>query len=68
MPIEYSNKDIYIRSTSVDRALMSAEVNLAGLYSPNQHEQWNDNLGKIWLPIPIHSVPRKFDKVTVYIN
>lgn len=62
LPIEYSNKDIYIRSTSVDRALMSAEVNLAGLYSPNQHEQWNDDLGKIWLPIPIHSIPRKFDK------
>lgn len=57
------NKDIYIRSTSVDRALMSAAVNLAGLYAPNPVQQWNNNLGMLWQPIPVHSVPRNLDTV-----
>lgn len=63
LPVEYSNKDIYIRSTSVDRALMSAAVNLAGLYKPDKNEKWNDNVGNFWQPIPIHSVPRHQDTV-----
>lgn len=63
MPTQYSKNDVHIRSTSVDRALMSAAVNLAGLYAPNSDEQWNSNLGKLWQPIPIHSIPRSLDKV-----
>lgn len=64
MPIEYSNKDIYIRSTSVDRALMSAAVNLAGLYPPSADQKWNNKLGTLWQPIPIHSIPQDLDKVS----
>jgi len=63
LPAEYSNKDIYVRSTSVDRALMSAQVNLAGLYAPDKNEQWNNGLGKLWQPIPVHSIPRNLDEV-----
>jgi len=63
LPIEYSKKDIYIRSTSVDRALMSAAVNLAGLYVPSSDQKWNEKLGSLWQPIPIHSIPRNLDKV-----
>lgn len=63
LPTHYSNNDVHIRSTSVDRALMSAAVNLAGLYAPIPAEQWNNNLGKIWQPIPIHSIPRELDTV-----
>jgi len=63
LPIKYSNEDIYIRSTSVDRALMSAAVNLAGLYAPIGDQKWNDKLGNLWQPIPIHSIPRDLDKV-----
>ncbi|XP_025425537.1 prostatic acid phosphatase-like isoform X2 [Sipha flava] len=61
LPVEYSNNDIYIRSTSVDRALMSAASNLAGLYPPNKVQQWNNNVGNLWQPIPIHSIPRDID-------
>jgi len=61
LPMKYSNSDIFIRSTSVDRALMSAAMNLAGLYAPHEDQQWNNNLGKLWQPIPIHSIPRHLD-------
>jgi len=47
----------------VDRALMSAAVNLAGLYAPSGDQKWNNKLGTLWQPIPIHSIPRDLDKV-----
>lgn len=65
LPADYSNDDIYVRSTSIDRALMSAAVNLAGLYAPNEVQQWNDDLGKLWQPIPIHSIPKELDAVSL---
>lgn len=46
---------------------MSAASNLAGLYTPNKNQQWNDNLGKLWQPIPIHSIPRDLDTVNLFI-
>lgn len=67
MPEEYSSKDIFVRSTSVDRAIMSAAVHLAGLYRPNKDQQWNDNVGKLWQPIPIHSFPFNMDSVNFEI-
>jgi len=63
LPVKYSSEDIYIRSTSVDRALMSAAANLAGLYTPTGDQIWNNNLGTLWQPIPIHSIPRDLDEV-----
>lgn len=64
LPVEYSNNDIHVRSTSIDRAIMSAAANLAGLYAPNEVQQWNDNLGKLWQPVPIHSIPKELDSVS----
>lgn len=43
---------------------MSAAANLAGLYPPSQVQQWNDNLGKLWQPIPIHSTPKNLETVS----
>lgn len=43
---------------------MSAAANLAGLYPPSQVQQWNDNLGKLWQPVPIHSTPKKWETVS----
>lgn len=41
---------------------MSAEANLAGLFPPeNKDEQWNEELGKKWQPVPVHSVPDEDD-------
>lgn len=46
-------QDIYVRATDVDRTLMSAEANLAGLYPPIEDEIWQSNL--TWQPIPVHA-------------
>ncbi|KAL6262448.1 hypothetical protein P5V15_007534 [Pogonomyrmex californicus] len=56
----YTPYDIYVQSTDVDRTLMSAEANLAGLYPPVKNQVW-DNIK--WMPIPVHTVPEKEDYV-----
>jgi len=50
----YSEGEIYVRSTDVDRTLMSAESNLAGLYPPEDNQKWSQDLE--WQPIPVHTV------------
>uniref|UniRef100_A0A1Q3F398 acid phosphatase n=1 Tax=Culex tarsalis TaxID=7177 RepID=A0A1Q3F398_CULTA len=57
----YSNNDLYVRSTDVDRTLMSAESNLAGLYPPVGPDQWDAAIA--WQPIPVHTVPEELDEV-----
>ncbi|KAK9886479.1 hypothetical protein WA026_016762 [Henosepilachna vigintioctopunctata] len=59
LPATYHKSDIYVRSTSADRCLMSAAVNLAGLYPPVNSQVWNSEIK--WMPIPIHSLPAKDD-------
>ncbi|CAH0548761.1 unnamed protein product [Brassicogethes aeneus] len=57
----YKPKEIYVKSTDVDRALMSAESNLAGLYKPRGRDVWKNDLD--WQPIPIHGVPQSLDNI-----
>ncbi|XP_049531866.1 prostatic acid phosphatase [Anopheles darlingi] len=57
----YSNDELYVRSTDVDRTLMSAEANLAGLYPPQGSDVWDSGLS--WQPIPVHTVPEELDAV-----
>ncbi|KAJ8971998.1 hypothetical protein NQ314_000429, partial [Rhamnusium bicolor] len=61
LPEDYSPEDIYIRSTDVDRTLMSAAANLAGVFPPKNGQVWKQNL--LWRPIPIHTVPQADDAV-----
>ncbi|XP_069703816.1 prostatic acid phosphatase-like [Periplaneta americana] len=61
LPEMYNREDIFVRSTDVDRTLMSAESNLAGLYPPRQWQKWSANIS--WQPIPIHTVPENMDQV-----
>lgn len=57
----YTNSEIYVRSTDVDRTLMSAESNLAGLYPPTGKDVWDPAIQ--WQPIPVHTVPETMDEV-----
>lgn len=59
MPPVYSERDIYVRSTDVDRTLMSAEANLAGFYPPQKEFQSN----LTWQPIPVHTVEETEDEI-----
>ncbi|XP_013866166.1 lysosomal acid phosphatase isoform X2 [Austrofundulus limnaeus] len=51
----YSPHEVFVRSTDVDRTLMSAAANLAGLYPPNSQQMFRPDLK--WQPIPVHTVP-----------
>lgn len=62
----YSKDEIYVRSTDVDRTLMSALSNLAGLYEPVKKDIWNPDIH--WQPIPVHTQPEKTDPVTNIFN
>jgi len=53
----YKSDEIYVRSTDVDRTLMSAEANLAGLYPPKGFQKWNGSF-TTWQPIPVHTVSK----------
>uniref|UniRef100_A0A1L8DYR1 acid phosphatase n=2 Tax=Nyssomyia neivai TaxID=330878 RepID=A0A1L8DYR1_9DIPT len=55
----YNRNEIYIRSTDVERTLMSALSNLAGFYPPSGNDVWNVNLK--WQPIPVHTMPERMD-------
>uniref|UniRef100_A0A3B5MQ35 Lysosomal acid phosphatase n=1 Tax=Xiphophorus couchianus TaxID=32473 RepID=A0A3B5MQ35_9TELE len=57
----YIRHEILVRSTDVDRTLMSAEANLAGLYPPEGQQIFQPSLK--WQPIPVHTVPENEEKL-----
>lgn len=58
---EYSVNLTYVRSTDVDRTIMSALANLAGLFPPKRNQEWNTDI--LWQPIPVHTIPENLDYV-----
>lgn len=46
---EYRQEKVYIVSTDHDRAIMSAQANLAGLYEPTDTEKWHQDI--LWVLI-----------------
>ncbi|XP_072905188.1 prostatic acid phosphatase-like isoform X3 [Hemitrygon akajei] len=56
----YDQHEVYVQSTDIDRTLMSAQVNLAGLYPPQGHQIFHPDLK--WQPIPVHTVPVEQDE------
>jgi len=61
LQVDYNPDYVYVRSTDVDRTLMSALTDLAGLYPPTSDQLWDENLD--WQPIPVHTVPTTADLV-----
>ena len=55
----YNRAEVVVRSTDVDRTLMSALSNLAGLFPPQGDQVWDEGLA--WQPIPVHTVPQDED-------
>lgn len=58
---KYSANKVYIQSSNVDRTIMSALANLAGLFPPNNEETWNEDIQ--WQPIPVHTIPKSVDRI-----
>ncbi|XP_031767348.1 prostatic acid phosphatase-like isoform X2 [Galleria mellonella] len=52
---EFEPTELHVRSTDVDRTLMSAQANLAGMYPPSGNSIWDNQL--MWQPIPVHTKP-----------
>ncbi|XP_046327990.1 prostatic acid phosphatase-like isoform X1 [Haliotis rufescens] len=58
---KYLHTEITVESSDVNRCLMSAYSNLAGLYPPSGDQVWNSNIP--WQPIPVHTRPRSEDNM-----
>ncbi|VDN93238.1 unnamed protein product [Brugia pahangi] len=56
----FKTSEIYVRSTDINRTLMTANAVLQGLYPQTYH---SDNLSSVWHPIPVHTVQAENDKV-----
>lgn len=50
-------------SSDIDRAIMSAETNLAGLYELGPIPRSRDIFTE-WQPVPIHTIPESEDNVS----
>ncbi|XP_053120674.1 prostatic acid phosphatase-like [Hemicordylus capensis] len=55
---DYRQDEILIKSTELDRTIMSAQANLAGLFPPADAQIWNSKI--LWQPIPVHVVPKAY--------
>ena len=55
LPELYHMNYTRVQAADVDRCLMSAQANLAGLFPPQGQDVWEPELA--WQPIPVHTVP-----------
>jgi len=53
-----------VRTTNFDRTKMSASACLAGLYPPQEEQQWHPHIN--WQPIPYHTLPIEDDDMMYY--
>lgn len=67
LPEHYSSETMYVRSSDIDRTLMSAECVLMGLYpiGTGPTIDGKSALPSLYQPIPIHTKPRNEDSLLV---
>lgn len=67
LPENYSAETMYVRSSDIDRTLISAESVLLGLYPPGTGPSVNGKpaLPLSYQPVPIHTKPRAEDSLLV---
>ena len=69
LPPEYHAEAIYVRSSDINRTLMSAESVMMGLYplgtGPHLSSTGKPALPSAYQPIPIHTVPLDQDKLFI---
>lgn len=63
---DYSAKKVYVRSTDLDRTLMSAECAMAALFPPSNGQIWKKDFR--WQPVPIHTIPSDEDYLLLNPN
>lgn len=63
IPRKYRKRDFLMLSSDIDRAIMSAESNLAGFYELGPLPRSRD-IFKEWQPVPIHTIPEDEDNVS----
>lgn len=51
----YDRNQAKVRSTDIDRTLMTAQLVVSGLYPPRGYQTWNSEL-KLWQPMAVHTV------------
>lgn len=58
---EYFYRHVRMVSADTDKNLMSAQLVLLGLYPPRGTNIWNDNVGRVFQPIPVHGIQADLD-------
>ena len=67
-------RDVYVRSSGIERCLETAQLITAGLVPPQGAWKWSlggeggtsaESLGSIWQPVPVHSAPQAEDGLLV---
>ncbi|KOB72803.1 Prostatic acid phosphatase, partial [Operophtera brumata] len=64
----YLRDEIAIRSTDKERTKMMIQMAMAAAYPPETEQQWDENLGKVWQPVPYTAVPLTEDYLRYYSN
>lgn len=57
----YRRNETYIRSTDIDRTIMSALAQLSAIFPPSGDQVWNSSIP--WQPIPVHTWPTEYDNI-----
>ena len=61
LPSPYNRTNVYIRSSDVDRTIMSAQTQLSAVFPPTGAQVWDSSI--LWQPIPVHTASAGNDNI-----